>query len=178
MNLYAVLLRGINTGGMKLNMEELKDLARQLGYQNPQTILATGNLLLQTEESVAEVQEKIEAKLAEHMGKPVHCLVRTLEELEQILRESDLEIEGYHHYILFVKEPLMEELAQLHQDYKWDSNEQIFANFQDIHWIVAKGNTLQGFGSKVLGSKKFKERLTSRNIATVKKIVTKLSAMK
>jgi hypothetical protein len=41
----------------------------------------------------------------------------------------------------------------------------------DLLWIVAKGETLSSdFGSMVLGNKKYKEKLTSRNINTIERI--------
>lgn len=47
----------------------------------------------------------------------------------------------------------------------------------DLHWIVRKGNTLEGFGSAVLGSRRYQAILTSRNLNTVEKIARGLEAL-
>ena len=45
---YAVLLRGINVGGNhKVVMSELRDLVSQLGYEQVETYINSGNLFFE-----------------------------------------------------------------------------------------------------------------------------------
>ncbi len=64
MNSYVILLRGINVGGKnKVPMAELKQCLEALGFLNVLTYIASGNVLLQSKKSAAEVKDAIEAVL-------------------------------------------------------------------------------------------------------------------
>lgn len=64
MKTYVVLLRGINVGGKnKVSMAELRKCLEALGFQNVATYIASGNVLLRSDKSPAEIQELIEAAL-------------------------------------------------------------------------------------------------------------------
>lgn len=64
MNTYIVLLRGINIGGKnKVPMAGLKKCLEELGFSNVTTYIASGNVILESDLSAEQVQEKIEAAL-------------------------------------------------------------------------------------------------------------------
>lgn len=64
MTSYLVLLRGINVGGKnKVPMAELRSLLERLGFENVSTYIASGNVLLSSDLSAAEVAARIEAAL-------------------------------------------------------------------------------------------------------------------
>lgn len=61
---YAALLRGINVGGNnRVEMDRLKDLFTEMGFQDVVTYLNTGNVIFtaRTKPSAAEVQKRIAA---------------------------------------------------------------------------------------------------------------------
>ena len=174
---YAVLLRGINTGGLSLKMSELQAQVAALCYREVKTILATGNIVLESNHTKTQVQSEISAALSAFMGKTIHCLVRSLEELQQLLSEADFESPDYHHYILFCDEALLAELQPLFLAGGPDENEALFGRSKDLHWIVKKGDTLGEFGGKTLGQRKYKSILTSRNLNTVKKLIAALNKL-
>jgi len=61
---YLVLLRGINVGGKnKVPMAPLRALLEELGYSNVTTYIASGNVILSSDEAAAEVKRRIEAAL-------------------------------------------------------------------------------------------------------------------
>lgn len=64
---YAVLLRGINVGGKnKVVMSELRDLVRQLGYEQVETYINSGNLFFETEASYQQIHDKISQLFVQH----------------------------------------------------------------------------------------------------------------
>ena len=64
---YAVLLRGINVGGNnKVVMSELRDLVSQLGYEQVETYINSGNLFFETADSYQQIHEKISQLFAQH----------------------------------------------------------------------------------------------------------------
>jgi uncharacterized protein (DUF1697 family) len=176
-NKYAVLLRGINVGGVKLAMADLRDIAEGLGYAGAVTILATGNLLIKTDESAEVVKHRISAGLSEHMHMPMRCLVRSKAQIERLAGEETSVPEGYHHYIIFCDAPILDELLSLFSGYEPIEGEKLYTTSDDLHWIVKKGDTLKGFGNAVLGSRKYQTVLTSRNLNTVEKIAQGLKTL-
>lgn len=80
----AALLRGVNLGGRKLLMADLVAVCTGLGYREPTTLLASGNVVLTTGDSAAEVEAALEAALA-RTGLTTDVLVRGSAELEQVI---------------------------------------------------------------------------------------------
>ena len=61
---YAVLLRGINVGGKnKMPMAQLKSCLEDLGCENVQTYIASGNVVCSSAKSAADLAAEIEAEL-------------------------------------------------------------------------------------------------------------------
>jgi len=61
---YLVLLRGINVGGRnKVPMAGLRQLLEDLSYSDVTTYIASGNVLLRSDRSAAEIKERIEEAL-------------------------------------------------------------------------------------------------------------------
>lgn len=82
---YVALLRAVNVGGRKLIMEDLKAIAKELGFTNARTYIASGNLLFSSELGEAEVKALLEAQLGKHMGAEVPVMVRTAPELQRVV---------------------------------------------------------------------------------------------
>ena len=61
---YAVLFRGINVGGKnKVPMADLRRLLEELGFEDVQTYIASGNVVLSTDRPPAEIKAAIEDAL-------------------------------------------------------------------------------------------------------------------
>ncbi len=154
-------------------MEELRNRFEEMGFTEPKTVLATGNVLIRGEESRPELKKRIERELTECMGTEMSVILRTEEELAQLLREAEeIDIpEEHHHYILFTDDAIYPELLKEYRRSESPGAGGLFpTSDEDMHWVVPKGRTTEGFGKQVLGSMKYKKLLTSRNISTVKKL--------
>ncbi|MGI4731105.1 MAG: DUF1697 domain-containing protein [Janthinobacterium lividum] len=81
---WAALLRGVNLGGRKLLMADLTAICTELGYRDPMTLLASGNVVLTTDADPAEVETALEEALA-RAGLVTDVLVRGSAELEQVI---------------------------------------------------------------------------------------------
>jgi uncharacterized protein (DUF1697 family) len=63
---YLVLLRGINVGGRnRVPMAQLRTTLDELGFTDVSTYIASGNVLLRSEQTAATIKERIEAALPE-----------------------------------------------------------------------------------------------------------------
>ena len=79
---YIALLRAINVGGnAKLAMADLKAMLVDLGFDNSQTLLQTGNAVFQTAKSTCDrLETRLEQALAERFELTADVFVRTAEE--------------------------------------------------------------------------------------------------
>jgi uncharacterized protein (DUF1697 family) len=83
------LLRAVNVGGTgKLPMSELKAMCEELGFVNVRTYIASGNVVFTSRKSEAAVKSALEKRLEAYAGKPVGVLVRTAEEMAQVLADN------------------------------------------------------------------------------------------
>ncbi len=68
MTRLVALLRGINVGGIRIRMADLKKVFVGLGFENVRTVLASGNVLFDSEDDPATAKARIEAALTERFG--------------------------------------------------------------------------------------------------------------
>jgi uncharacterized protein (DUF1697 family) len=86
MTAYIALLRAVNVGGTgKLPMTELKAMCEAAGYANARTYIASGNVVFEARRSEARIKAELEAALAAYVGKPVGVLVRTADQMAEVL---------------------------------------------------------------------------------------------
>lgn len=87
MKTYTAFLRGINVGGnKKVPMEKLKNMLEKMGFKNVKTILASGNVIFDSEKkSTASLGEAIEKKLNETFGFEVRALVYDFHDIEKMI---------------------------------------------------------------------------------------------
>jgi uncharacterized protein (DUF1697 family) len=85
---YVALLRGINMTGRKVvPMSELAELFSSLELKDVRTLLATGNVIFEKRDSgERELISRIEAKLRRSLGYEVKVLLRTIAELDELVR--------------------------------------------------------------------------------------------
>ena len=85
MTVYVALLRAVNVSGTgKLPMAELKAMADVCGFRSTRTFIASGNLLLMSDKSEAEVGALLEEKLQAYFGRRVPVFVRTAAEMAEV----------------------------------------------------------------------------------------------
>ena len=89
MTVYIALLRAVNVGGTgKLPMADLKRLCLELGFSHVQTYIASGNVVFQSDSSAQQVKHLLEAKLLDYAGKPVGVLLRSADEMRNVLARN------------------------------------------------------------------------------------------
>jgi uncharacterized protein (DUF1697 family) len=80
----AALLRGVNLGGRKLLMSDLAKICADLGFQDPLTLLASGNVVFSAGGTAADIEAALEAALA-RFGLDTDVMVRDVGELHRIV---------------------------------------------------------------------------------------------
>lgn len=86
MPVYIALLRAINVGGTgKLPMVELKSLCEELGFADVSTFIQSGNVIFRDSGDQDAIAARLDAALAERLGKPPGVFLRRPGELAAIV---------------------------------------------------------------------------------------------
>ncbi|WP_293039234.1 DUF1697 domain-containing protein [Mycobacterium sp.] len=172
MTKYAAFLRGVNVGGVNLKMAEVAAALTDAGFTGVRTVLASGNILLESAAGVTLVRKKAEAALRERFGYDAWVLaydigtVRDVVDAYPFEREAD----GYQSYVTFVAdEAALDELAALGEG--TGPNERISRGEGVVYWQVPKGSTLDSTIGKTMGKARYKPSTTTRNLRTLDKVL-------
>ena len=105
---YVALLRGINLGKMnKVDMNSLKVLFEEMGFQNVQTYIQTGNVLF---DQIVCDESELELKLKDTYGFNIPLTIRSKAELEKVQQHPIFSKDNV--YIMFLKERISKEQMQ------------------------------------------------------------------
>lgn len=175
MTRYAAFLRGVNVGGVNLKMAEVTDAFTEAGFAEVRTILATGNILLESGASADAVRAKAETALRKRFGYDAWVLVYPVKAVRAIVDGYPFEAErdGYQSYITFVSDTdVLDELAALADQAGADEKIRRGADSAGvIYWQVAKNHTLDSTIGKTMGKKRYKSSTTTRNLRTLVKVL-------
>lgn len=178
---YAAFLRGVNVGGINLKMADVATALADAGLAEVRTVLATGNVTLDSPKGADAVRAIAEKALRERFGYDAWVLVYPIEKLQSI-------VEGYpfqperdecHSYVTFVSDDdVLDELARLAGEASSDERIQRGSDSAGvIYWQVAKGSTLDSTVGKTMGKKKYKSSTTTRNLRTLAKVLAAQSSV-
>jgi uncharacterized protein (DUF1697 family) len=171
---YVAFLRGINVGGKnKIKMETLREILGALGFQNVRTYINSGNVIFETAENVdKEFAANIESAIEKEFGLKIKTIVRTIDEIENIVKnnpfagqfENDKEL-----HVFFLDEELPAEKREFLLSNNRE-NEQYFVRNKEIFCLL-RVSVLNSLMSKDYIGKKLKVSATARNWRTVNKIL-------
>ncbi|MDT5001499.1 MAG: hypothetical protein QOK12_3604 [Mycobacterium sp.] len=170
MTRYAAFLRGVNVGGVNLKMAAVADALTAAGFTAVKTVLASGNVLLESKASVKAVRTKAEAALRETFGYDAWVLAYDLETVAAISKAYpfEREVEDHHSYVTFVTDPaVLDELAELGAG----PDELVERGDGVIYWQVSRSGTLGSTIGKTMGKKRYKSSTTTRNLRTIDKVL-------
>jgi len=100
------LLRGVNLGAHnRIPMADLRRIVEGLGYENPRTLVVSGNVVFGSSDAPGTAAKRIEEALAREAGLRVPVLVRTPQELARIVKRNPFgqhAAEGKFHHVIFL----------------------------------------------------------------------------
>lgn len=89
MNTYVLLLRGINVGGKNsMSMAKLKHVLETEGYADVTTYIASGNILLTTDQTATHLQDRVETLLSKHFtldSSRIKCLALSKDTFHRVI---------------------------------------------------------------------------------------------
>jgi uncharacterized protein (DUF1697 family) len=176
MTRFAAFLRGVNVGGVNLKMAfKMADVASALtdaGFSEVRTVLASGNVLLQSASGVTAVRKKAEATLRERFGYEAWVLAYDIDTLRDIdeAYPFEREVDGYQSYVTFVADAaVLDELTALADS--TGPGEKISRGDGVVYWQVPEGATLDSTIGKTMGKPRYKSSSTTRNLRTLAKVL-------
>ncbi len=172
MTKYAAFLRGVNVGGVNLKMAEVATALTDTGFTRVRTVLASGNVLLESPTGAAAVRRKAEAALRQRFGYGAWVLVYAVDTVRALVAAYpfEREVDGFQSYVTFVAdETVLDELAGLIEGAGPD--EKISRGDGVIYWQVPKGSTLDSTIGKTMGKPRYKSSTTTRNLRTLAKVL-------
>jgi uncharacterized protein (DUF1697 family) len=180
MTQYAAFLRGVNVGGVNLKMAEVAAALSDAGFADVRTILATGNVTLDSPKAADAVRATAEKALRKQFGYDAWVLVYPTKKVRSIVDgyPFEPELDGYQSYVTFVSDAdVLDELAALTDEAGAD--EKIARGPKSasvIYWQVAKNHTLDSAIGKTMGKKRYKSSTTTRNLRTLVKVLAAQSS--
>jgi uncharacterized protein (DUF1697 family) len=83
------LLRGVNVGGKKVVMAELRDVVASLGHADVATYIQSGNVLFSSDRAdTGQLAADLERAIAEMLGVQAGVVVLTRDELAQVMADN------------------------------------------------------------------------------------------
>jgi len=171
---HVAFLRGINIAGRRVGMSDLRRVFADLGYADPQTLIASANVLFGAAAmpNVAEIEQALETRF----GFPVGVVVRPVAHLQKMVAsdpfgavdpEADVKL-----YVTFAAGPIGDRLA----DPGNDPADFELVRVDEAEWFAVAHRRRDGrYGATMtMLEKRFSDlTITSRNYNTVMRMLAK-----
>ena len=92
-----ILFRGMNTGGVRAPVADQRAMAEAMGLKNPRTLLASGNLVVESDKATAALEREIEAQMERRFGLKIAAMVRTPEQWSDLIAANPFPDEAAAH---------------------------------------------------------------------------------
>lgn len=92
-----ILFRGMNTGGVRAPVNQQRAMAEAMGLKNPRTLLASGNLVVESGETPAVLEADIEAAMEKTFGLKIAAMVRTSKQWSDLIAANPFPAEAAAH---------------------------------------------------------------------------------
>jgi uncharacterized protein (DUF1697 family) len=138
--IYVALLHSIVLApGRRVVMSDLRDMAKDVGYRDPRTLVSTGNIVFEADVSpLADIEAKLEAAFKGRFGKPVDIIVRAGTDWLKLAKSNPFpDGEGSQVIVRVMRKPLGPETVEVLRPYA-DPKQRIALTGGDL-WIDFAG---------------------------------------
>ena len=171
---FVALLRGINVNGITIAMDDLRGTFEELGHTGVRTVLASGNVLFDTDQTDAPaIKARIERALGDRFGYDAWIVLVDTGSLARVVRDYPFDPgrEGWHPYVVFGSEPaVLDELASAASGLD-PAIEQAAPGDGVLYWQVLRSVGIKSPFSKVTGKARYRATTTTRNLRTLDKLL-------
>lgn len=171
---FCAFLRGVNVKGTNMKMAEVCKVFSEAGMEKVSSVLASGNILFQSDQDSAELKKILEKAMSEHFNYEAFLFIRNEKEIQSMLKNNPFPaIENFHNYIFIGSEKVEETLSEEFGKSSKAEGEKGKIVHDIFYWQVPKGQTLDSDFGKIIGKKSLKDKMTSRNVNTFERIIKK-----
>ena len=173
MRRYAAFLRGINVGGQRIKMGELREMLRPLELTSVETFIASGNVIFDCEtDDATSLEGRIGAHLHDRLGYQVDTFIRPVGELGEVIAFGRAQVAGdpeLRVHVMFVKtEPVEDSRGRFRE---LESSDDLFRfRGREIYWLrrggLSETSITMADLKRALGGASY----TSRTIRTIERI--------
>jgi uncharacterized protein (DUF1697 family) len=178
MRRYIALLRGINVGGHRVSMTDLRRHFEALGFANVATFIASGNVIFEADtDDLGWLRARIEEQLRSALGYEVATFLRTPHELAAIALSTPfcdpaLDAGTATLSIMFLAEPAPPALHDQLRAFETPMDA-FHVDGREIYWLC-RGKTTESLADwPRMGKTLQLPQLTVRNVTTVRKLAAK-----
>jgi uncharacterized protein (DUF1697 family) len=170
------LIRGINVGTAKrVAMADLREMLTSLGFGNVRTLLNSGNAVLTSSASTAQVATAIERGLRDDLKVPARVLVRSRAQVVAAMTADplgDIATDGSKHFLGFLDTTPTNDVEAIAELADGDDTAPDVARLVDDHlYLWCPGGISKATFATVNWDKKLGSAVTMRNWNTVTKLV-------
>ena len=173
MKTYIALLKGINVGGhKKVPMADLRELLTKSGFENVQTYIQSGNVILQSSKSdISVIEKNIQESIMDHFGFEISVLVKTRSDLKRIFNDSPFSEEKKKaSYFMLLRNTPEDDLVKVASEKVYEGEE--YKILKDCIYFFCE----KGFGQAKFNANFFERKLkifvTARNYNTMVKLLS------
>ncbi|WP_239804836.1 DUF1697 domain-containing protein [Croceicoccus hydrothermalis] len=176
---YVAFLGSVNVGGNRLSMAELRHELEREEFDNVETVVASGNVLLDHDDRPTDgLAEKIRYILLDRFDIDGMVAVRSRDELAAAIAENPFAADGEEtkvHTMFLAGQPEPEAFADLVAAYDGRGPERIAPGTRAVHidWC-------EGVGKRRLTGPFIERRLgmggTARNLRSMRRVLAKMDA--
>ncbi len=175
MQTYVSMVRGINVGGKKVKMNDLKELYKSLDFHDVKSYIQSGNIIFRTKNTKPSVLiDIIENKIDKVLDLDVKVLIRTKKELKNIINGNPFRNEDINYlYVIFLSDiPSKKLIKDLNINFdfnKKNESDKFCISEKEIYLYLPNGYGRTRFNNNFF-EKKLGISATTRNFRTVNKL--------
>ncbi len=174
---YIAFLRGINVGGHRVTMEELRQHFERLKFTDVATFIASGNVIFSARAcETSSLEAKIENHLLKSLGYEVSTHLRTTADLAAVAAAApfpapEMDNPAYTVHVGFLREPasaaLMGELSEARS-----TMDDFHVSGREFYWLC-RGKLTESLVPWQNVSRIDGARATLRNLNTIRRLVAR-----
>ncbi|MCS5715507.1 DUF1697 domain-containing protein [Herbiconiux sp. CPCC 205716] len=174
---FVALLRGVNVNGITVKSAELGALFRSLGFEGVRTVLASGNVVFETDaRDTAALKSTIEAALGERFGYDAWIVLVPHDRLAAVVAGYPFpDDEAAHPYVVFTSDAdvfaevtaVAAELAPAPAP----APERATPGDGVLYWQCPRGSSTDTPLAKALARARYRATTTTRNLRTLQKLL-------
>jgi uncharacterized protein (DUF1697 family) len=174
---YVAFLRGINVGGHRVKMDQLRELLEGLKLNNVSTFIASGNVIFDsTAADTAALERQVEAHLQQALGDAVDTFIRTPDQLATVaafrpFAAEDIDAAGHTLHIGFLREAHGDEAGRTLSMFRSPVDD-FHVHGSELYWLC-RGKLTESKVAWPRLEKTVAITSTLRNVTTIRKLVAK-----